>query len=216
MQSEARRLQQAYLKSLSVVVSMTIPVVISTALFSDEIVTILLGRKWMGAAAILRLLSPTVLFFALINPFSWFLRATGRVGRSLKTAFLICPVVILGILAGLRWGPVGVAIGYSTAMILLFVPVVVWAIHNTGITMADYWGAIRQPLISGILGGITGWVFKLAFHGDLSPLAMLICGLGLSVAAYACVLLFVMGQKEFFADLLSHLFQRKSAVPSES
>jgi O-antigen/teichoic acid export membrane protein len=60
MQSEAQRLQRAYLKSLTLIVSLTIPVVISTALFSDEIVLIMLGRKWMGVAAVLRLLSPTV------------------------------------------------------------------------------------------------------------------------------------------------------------
>jgi PST family polysaccharide transporter len=216
MQSEAQRLQRAYLKSLTLIVSLTIPVVISTALFSDEIVLIMLGRKWMGVAAVLRLLSPTVLFFALINPFSWFLRATGRVGRSLKIAFLICPVVILGILAGLDRGPVGVAVGYSTAMVLLFVPVVAWAIYRTGITIGDYWGAIKSPLISGFLGGVTGLVVKVALHNALPPLAMLIFGLALSFAVYAVVLLFVMGQKEMFADLLSHLFQRNRTLPAAS
>jgi O-antigen/teichoic acid export membrane protein len=216
MQAEAQRLQRAYLKSVSMIVSLTIPVVISTAIFSDEIVLVVLGPKWIGVATVLRLLSPTVLVFALINPFSWFLRATGRVGRSLNIAFLITPVVILGILAGLRHGPAGVAVGYSTAMVLLFVPVVAWAIHGTGITTPDYWNAIKRPLISGVLGGLTGWLAKFEFHSALSPVAMLIFGLTLSFAMYAGTLLFVMGQREFFADLLSHLFQRNRALPTES
>jgi O-antigen/teichoic acid export membrane protein len=216
MQSEIQRLQRAYLKSLSLIVSLTIPVVISTALFSDEIVLLMLGRKWMGAAVVLRLLSPTVLVFALINPFSWFLRATGRVGRSLKIAFLICPVVVLGILMGLHRGPAGVAVGYSGAMVLLFVPVVAWAIYDTGITARDYWDAIKRPLISGILGGATGWLVKIGFHSALPPLAMLIFGLAVSFVVYAGALLFVMGQKEVFVDLLSHLFHRNRALPAES
>ncbi len=216
MQSEAQRLQRAYLQSLSMIVSLTIPVVISTALFSNEIVLVMLGRKWMGAAVVLRLLSPTVLFFALINPFSWFLRATGRVGRSLKTAFLICPVVVLGILAGLRGGPAGVAVGYSSAMVLLFVPVVAWAIHGTGITARDYWDAIKRPLISGLLGGVIGGLVKVAFDGVLPPLAMLTLGLCFSLGVYAGVLLFVMGQKVFFVDLLTHLFQRSGTLPAGS
>jgi O-antigen/teichoic acid export membrane protein len=211
MQAEVQRLERAYLKSLSLIVSLTVPVVISTALFSDEIVMIVLGPKWPGVATVLRLLSPTVLVFALINPFSWFLRATGRVGRSLKIALLICPVVILGILLGLRQGPPGVAVGYSTAMVLLFVPVVAWEIYRTGITIRDYWSAVNQPLVSGVLGGVAGWLAKLAFHGALSPLAMLICGLTLSFAVYVGTLLFVMGQKDFYADLLSHLLRRNSA-----
>jgi PST family polysaccharide transporter len=216
LQAEAQRLQRAYLKSLSLIVSLTIPVVISTALFSDEIVLIVLGQKWIAVAAVLRFLSPTVLVLALINPFSWFLSSTGRVTRSLKIAFLIAPVVILGILAGLRHGPAGVAVGYSAAMLLLFVPVVAWAIQGTGITALDYWDAIKRPLISGILGGIAGWLAKFAFHSTLSPLALLVCGLMLSFAVYAGTLLFVMGQKEFFADLLSHLFPRDRTMPAAS
>jgi len=216
MQGEVQRLHRAYLKSLSLIVSLTIPVVISTALFSDEVVLLVLGRKWMEVAVVLRLLSPTVLVFALINPFSWFLRATGRVGRSLNIAFLICPVVVLGILAGLHRGPAGVAVGYSAAMVLLFVPVVAWAIYRTGITAGDYWDAVKPPLISGILGGTTGWLFKIAFHSALPPVAGLVCGLILSFVVYAGVLLYVMDQKAMFVDLLSHLFRRSRPLPAES
>src|SRR5579863_1827928 len=109
MQNEGERLRRAYLKSLSLIVSLTIPVVISSALFAGEIVRVMLGPKWMDSAPVLHLLAPTVMCLALVNPFSWFLRATGRVRRSLNIAFLICPVVILGILVGLRRGPAGVA-----------------------------------------------------------------------------------------------------------
>jgi O-antigen/teichoic acid export membrane protein len=216
MQSEVQRLQRAYLKSLFLIVSLTIPVVISTALFSDEIVLLVLGRNWMEVAVVLRLLSPTVLVFALINPFSWYLRATGRVGRSLNIAFLICPVVVLGILAGLHRGPAGVAVGYSAAMVLLFVPVVGWAIYRTGITARDYLSAIKRPLISGVLGGATGWLVKISFHTAWPPLAMLVFGLALSFAMYAWVLLFVMGQKTVFYDLMSHLFHRNRTLPAQS
>jgi O-antigen/teichoic acid export membrane protein len=215
MQSEVKRLQRAYLKSLSMIVSLTMPVVLSTTLFPDEIVLIMLGRKWMGAAVVLRLLSPTVLVFALINPLSWFLQATGRVGRSLKIAILICPVVILGILAGLHRGPAGVAVGYSAAMLLLFVPVVAWAIHRTGMTGYDYWDAIRRPLFSGAIGGLCGWLFKAAFHASLPPLALLALGLTVSFAVYAGVLLFAMGQKEFFFDLIRQLLHRNRALAAE-
>jgi hypothetical protein len=101
-------------------------------------------------------------------------------------------------------------------MVLLFVPVVAWAIHRTGITTGDYWGAIKPPLVSGFLGGVTGLVVKVALHNTLPPPAMLIFGLALSFAVYTGILLFVMGQKEMFADLLSHLFQRDRTLSAES
>jgi O-antigen/teichoic acid export membrane protein len=211
LQSDPQRLRRSYLKSHSLVVSLTVPVVICCALFADEIVSTVLGPKWTGTAAILRLLSPTVLVFALMNPLSWLLRATGRVERSLKIALFIAPVVILGVLAGLRHGPTGVAMGYSTAMVLLVGPLVAWAKHGTGVTTADYWDCIKRPLIAGALGGAAGWLFRFACHGVLAPIPLLLMEVTVSFGVYALLLLFVMGQKDLYVDLLGQIFQR--AVP---
>lgn len=215
MQSEAERLRRTFLKALSLMVSMTIPVVIGCAIFAHEIVRVVLGEKWMAAAPVLRLLAPTVLVFALINPFSWFLRSTGRVGRSLKIALLICPLVILGIALGLRNGPPGVALGYSVAMMVVGVPAIAWAKHGTGITTGDYWDAIQRPLVCGVIGGAAGWLFKIGFEHALAPVLVLILGLALAFAVYAGLLLFVMGQKRVYADLIKHLFQKQQRAAGE-
>jgi len=216
LQSDPQRLRRSYLKSHSLVVSLTVPIVVGCTLFADEIVRIMLGPKWIGAALILRLLSPTILVFALMNPLSWLLRATGRVARSLKIALFIAPVVILGILAGIRQGPPGVAMGYSAAMVLLFGPLVAWAKHDTGITTSDYLDCIKRPLTAGALGAAGAWLFKLAFHNSISPIPLFLVGLTIFFAVYAGLLLFVMGQRAVYADLLSSLFQQKQGLPEKS
>jgi O-antigen/teichoic acid export membrane protein len=214
MQSDADRVRRSFMKAHSLVVSMTIPVVISCAVFANEIVRVVLGPKWTGTATVLRLLAPTVLVFALVNPFSWFLRATGRVVRSLKIALMLTPVVILGVVAGLRHGPPGVAMGYSGAMLLLLVPLVVWAKYKTGITTADYLNSIWRPLLAGTLAGAAGASLRFALHSALKPIPMLALGLAVSFAVYAGLLLFVMGQKDFYLDLLRHLLRRNQQTAS--
>ncbi len=214
LQSDPLRLRRSYLKSHSLVISLTVPIVIACAIFANEIVRALLGPKWDGAAPIVRLLSPAILVFALMNPLSWLLRATGRVERSLKIALFLTPVMVLGILAGLRYGTSGVALGYSGAMVLLVGPLVVWAKHGTGITNADYWDCIKRPLFAGVLGGAAGWLFKIVCDGSLAPLPLLAIALSISFAIYAVFLLFVMGQKDMYVDLLRQLFQRNSPVPA--
>lgn len=208
LQNDPERMRRSYLKSHSLVVSLTVPVVISCALFADEIIRLMLGPKWDGAAPILRYLAPTMLVFALVNPFSWLLRATGRVGRSLKIALLICPVVILGVAAGLHWGPTGVALGYSIAMTLLFVPLVAWAKHDTGITTSDYFSSVKQPLVAGVLGGAAGWLVGDLNHGFLNPVLLLAAELTISFSVYGLVLLFVMGQKAMYMDLIREALGR--------
>lgn len=209
MQGELQRLHRAYLKSLSVIVSLTIPVVFSSAVFAREIVLVVLGPKWIQVTPVLRLLAPTVLVFALINPFSWFLRATGQVGRSLKIAFLICPLMIVGVVAGLHYGPSGVAMGYSIAMLLLLIPVVAWATWGTGITAGLYWSSVQRPVISGVLGGLAGWLVQRSFQAALKPAPMLVLELTVATAVYAVMLLFVFGQREFFLDLTRQFLRRR-------
>jgi len=216
MQSETEKLERAYLKSLSIIVALTIPVVLSSALFAKEIVLIVLGPKWLAAVPVLRLLAPTVLVFALINPFSWLLKSTGRVRRSLNIAFLICPIVVLGVVAGLHYGPAGVALGYSAAMILLFIPVVIWAKHGTGISSRNYCDAIKQPLISGVVAGAAGWLVHMMYGKTLPPVPLLSIELAISAVVYCGWMLFVMGQKEFYFDLVKTIIQRQQAAPAES
>lgn len=208
MQNDPSRLRRSYLKFHSVVVSLTVPVVISCTLFADEIVRTMLGPKWAGTAIVLRLLSPTVLIFALMNPLSWLLRATGRVERSLKIALLIAPIVVLGVTAGLHYGPSGVALGYSTAMILLVVPLVAWAKHGTGVTTSDYWDCIKRPLIAGVIGGVAGYVVQILLKHRLPPIPLLACELTTFSAVYAAALLFVIGQKDFYVDLMKQILRR--------
>ena len=211
-QGDAERVRRSFLKSYSVVVSVTIPLTIGFALFAEEIVGIVLGPKWTGVAVVLRLLAPTFLVVALIDPFGWFLMATGRATRNLGIALMIAPVVVLGVVLGLRHGPSGVALGFSTAMVLLVAPIVAWAKRGTGITARDYWNALKRPLVSGATAGAAGWLFKLACENTLPPIMVLSCGLALSLGIYAWILLVVMGQKGLYADLLGQVFQRSRPI----
>src|SRR3984885_14023268 len=100
LQDDPGRLKSYFLKGYSLVLAMTLPITIVCAIFAREAISVLLGPKWAEAVPIFRLLAPTILIFAMINPFSWLLFAIGKVGRSLKIAFVIAPLVIAGYLIG--------------------------------------------------------------------------------------------------------------------
>jgi O-antigen/teichoic acid export membrane protein len=69
LQDDPIRLKTYFLKGYSLVVSLTIPISLFSALFADDIVLILLGPKSREAAIIFRLLTATILIFGMINPF---------------------------------------------------------------------------------------------------------------------------------------------------
>jgi len=208
MQHDAKRLARSFLRGFSLLISATIPITITCALFAEEIVRVVLGAKWMQAAPIFRLLAPVAVVFAVANPFSWLLMSTGRVGRSLSLSAATTPLVIVGIVLGLSYGPKGVALGYSSAMTLLVIPIAAWSKHGTGITWADLWGATNPPFLSGLLAGGAGLLVKLTLAGMLAPMLYLTVGLGLVLGTYAWALLIVMRQKHVYMDVLSHLLPR--------
>jgi PST family polysaccharide transporter len=207
MQDDADRLSRSFLRGYSLLLSATIPIAIACPLFADEIIHVLLGPKWVEVAPIFRLLAPTSLVFALANPLSWLVIATGRVGRAVGITAATTPVVIVGILLGLSHGPTGVAMGYSVAMVLILFPITAWAKHGTGITWSDLWNVTRRPLLAGLLACVIGFGAKITFAGGLAPILVLALGVGLVFGVYACALV-AMGQKKLYFDLLTDLFSR--------
>jgi PST family polysaccharide transporter len=208
IQHDAERLAKSFLRGYSLLISLTIPISITCALFAEEIVRIVLGAKWMAAVPIFRLLAPVSLVFAVANPLSWLVMATGRVGRALSISAATTPLVIVGIVMGLSHGPTGVALGYSSALTLLLIPIAAWSKLGTGITWSDLWGATKPPFFSGLLAGAAALLLKLTLGGRLAPIPCLLVGLGLVLGIYAWTLVFVMNQKHVYLDILSHLLPR--------
>jgi O-antigen/teichoic acid export membrane protein len=207
IQDDPDRLAKSFLRAYSLLVSLTVPIAICCPLFAEEIIRVVLGAKWMEAAPIFRLLAPTALVFALANPLSWLVMSTGRVRRALCISAATTPVVIVGIVLGLNYGPIGVAFGYSVAMALVVIPITAWSKLGTGITWADLWKATKQPLLAGLLAGAIGLIVKFTLGGMLAPIPHLLVGLALIFGVYAWVLI-AMGQKSLYVDLLAQVFAR--------
>ena len=201
VQDDPARLKSYFLRGYSMVMSMTFPITIFCAIFAEEIILLLFGAKWLEAAVIFRLLTPTVLIFGLINPFGWLLQSTGLQVRSLKLALVIAPLVISADLLGLSYGPRGVAFAYSAAMTLWLVPHVLWCIHGTNIGFGDLLRSIAPSFLSGMAAAaVTFAVRHFGFKG-LIPLVQLGLGGTIMLLVYLWMLMFVMGQKEYYLNL---------------
>src|SRR5215831_562681 len=154
LQNDPVRFRSYFLRGYSLVLSMTIPTTIFCALFSDDIIVILLGPKWADAAIVFRLLTPTILVFGIINPLGWFLLSIGLQMRSLKLGLVIAPLVSCSYLVGLQFGPNGVAFAYSAAMTLWLVPHIIWCTHGTVISVRDLVVAAGRPFLAGLVAAM--------------------------------------------------------------
>ena len=208
LQNDGERLHRSFLKGYSVVVALTIPTTVCCALFADDIIGIMLGPRWNEAVPVFRLMVPSILGFALINPLAWLLIASGRTRRSLNIAFLITPVSIVGAALGIQFGPKGVALALSTMMTLLTVPVIMWARAGTSITGRDVWNTLRGPLVAGAVTAIVG----LGVSGGLDALVPtplnVVLGAPLMYGIYFLVLLIPLKQAGVYRELARQVMRR--------
>jgi PST family polysaccharide transporter len=201
LQNDPIRLGSYFLKGYRLANSLTLPTTVFCALFADDIVSVLLGPKWMDATPIFRLLSPTILVFGMINPFSWLLLSTGLQERSLKIALVIAPLVVTAYAIGLPFGPTGVALAYSTAMMIWLIPHILWCVHGTTISPRDVLLATSKPLVSALLAGAVAFcvhVYIAEWSSTVLRLALESCVMAI---VYYGTLLFVMGDKILYANL---------------
>jgi PST family polysaccharide transporter len=205
---EPARFRNYFLKGYGLVLALTIPITIAAALFAHDMVHVLLGPKWKDVAEIFRLLAPTILIFAMINPLAWLTFSLGMVGRNLKIVSVLSPLVIAGYVLGLPYGPKGVAIGYSAVMTVWVIPHIAWCVRGTVISLRDILLAVSRPMLSGLVAAALAFGVQLFVGQSLSPLPRLVLGTVVLFGAYVGMLFYAMGQKAVYWDLLHGLRKR--------
>jgi PST family polysaccharide transporter len=202
IQNDPPRLKRYFLKGYSIVVAMFLPISVACALFSHDLISLLLGPKWKDAVGIFLFLAPTIFAFSMLKPLGWLLNSLGMVERNLKIALALAPFLIVGSAIGLPYGTRGVAIGYSTVMTLGIVPISAWAVRGTVVCVFDVVLVLGRPLASSVVAAGLAYAAHLFYGATLHLLPRLLLEGTLFSVTYLAVLLFVVGQKSFYLDLL--------------
>jgi PST family polysaccharide transporter len=209
LQDDPPRLRAFFLKAYSLIVSLTVPTTIACAVFAEEIVAVILGRKWGETAVIVRLLTPTILVFGLINPAFWLIFSHGLMRRGVYLSVAVAALMITAYTLGLPYGPRGVAAAYSLALVIWALPHLAWCVHGTSIRVRDLVRAAAMPMLAGLMAAIASLTLKASGTMPGLPLARLVEGGFVLAAVYVFVLLCVMRQLSFYMDLLRSLLSRQ-------
>lgn len=82
LQSDPERLRGAFLQSLTVLLALTIPASVGVWLVAPELVRVLLGHQWEGAAGFVALFGFFYMFFSLSETLSSFMAMVGLIKQS--------------------------------------------------------------------------------------------------------------------------------------
>jgi O-antigen/teichoic acid export membrane protein len=208
LQNDAGRFKSYFLKGYGLLLCILIPIAVACAILAEDIVRVFLGAQWSESVPVFRFLAPTTMAFALINPFSSLMLATGRAMRSLKIGLVIAPVVFVGYVLGISGGPTGVALGFSVSLALLVVPIAVWATRGTGITIVEIFMVAVRPMIAILVSaGATLVVWNFTQPMGL-PIFRLAARTAVLFGVYIVVLWFIIDNRQVYLGLFREIVRR--------
>jgi O-antigen/teichoic acid export membrane protein len=214
VQHDAERFKSFFLKSYSLVLTLTVPITVVCVLFASDVIYVILGSKWGEAVPIFRLLAPTILIFAIINPLGWVLYSLGLVGRGLKIAVVFAPLIIAGYILGLPHGPKGVAFAYSAVMIIWVIPHIAWCVHGTPISLWDVLVTVSRPVAASVAAGLLAFGVRSVYGQYLPSVPRLALESIVLLVTFLSLLFFFGGQKSLYLDLLRGIKKDLPAIPS--
>jgi polysaccharide transporter, PST family len=170
---------------------------------------VLLGPKWEQAAVIFGGFTVAALCIPLAIASIWLFTSQGR-GRDMLIAQSInsCAMVF-SFVAGLPYGPVGVAIAFSMSAPLIRLPILFFMIGRRGpVKTRDLWMVFCRHLPVWVVVFVTTWLTR-AFVANLAPLLQLLIAAPVGVLAGAAFICSFRPQRKVVDDLLDTLRELK-------
>jgi PST family polysaccharide transporter len=109
----------AFVRALQAVALVLFPVMTGLIIVAGEAIPVLFGDQWHGAVPVARILAVAGCFQALGVTVGWIYQSQGRSDAMFRWGVIAAVTVVIGIVAGLRWGVTGVAAGYTIAVVVL-------------------------------------------------------------------------------------------------
>ena len=157
LQDRPEQYRQYYCRALQAATYASLSMSALLIVLADQIVLTLLGRQWMEAADLFRILGLAGFIHAIVNTTGWVMISLGQTNRMFKWSLFQTSCAVTFYAVGLAWGGVrGLAVAVAIGTAVLLVPGLLYCFHYSPISMGDVCRAVRRPmtLAMGIL--ITG------------------------------------------------------------
>ncbi|MBL7645463.1 MAG: lipopolysaccharide biosynthesis protein [Candidatus Hydrogenedentes bacterium] len=189
---EPDRYRSAFLRAVSMLSFVGIPIVAFLFVVADEIVYIILGSQWEGAAAVFRCLMPAALLGTINVAPGWLCVSLGRTKVPLIWSAISAPISIVAFLIGAYWGIIGVAVGFSISWCGLFTLFVAMACRHSPVTFLQTAGCLLMPLVAAFFAVFISLLFvQLTADLRFSVLGSVLVNLGIFATVYFSLFAFL-------------------------
>jgi PST family polysaccharide transporter len=174
--SDPARFRHSYLTVLSILAFICMPVSAIVTLTGRDVTLLLLGPQWESASQLLPIFGLSTGLMLMYFTHAWLHLSLGTPDRWLRWAVIAFIVTMVLLVAGLPFGPLGVAAAYSLSVYILTVPAIWYGgrpvqLKPSAIVRAS-WTFFAAALGAGLLSWFVanGWDSTALLFNRLNPI----------------------------------------------
>jgi len=215
------RFRRYLANSLGIIAFVGMAMSADLTLVGRDVVRVVLGPKWSESGRIFEVFGPGIGAMLLNSTVGWIHLSIGKPGRWLRWSLIELAFTVSLFLAGLPWGPVGVAMAWSVSYWVLLIPAFWYAGRpiefSVSALMATIWRYAAAALLAGsmtaaIIRGTPFWGTQI---GTGSALGAIVAISTLFVALYLSIVILFhwgLGPLRHLASLLRELTPSRNAT----
>jgi PST family polysaccharide transporter len=205
LQNDHARFKNYYLKAITSVAAIGMPVVVFSFVFAEDAILLILGPQWCESVLLFRLLAPAAFVETFNAVGSWACTPFGRSGRLVTWQVFATPVTVASFLIGIHWGVLGVATAVSVSTVALRLPAVLYLLRGSPIRPVDLLGPLVRPAAASIAAGAILLVLRAGLSPQLGGAGLILVAAPVFAVLYLALWLVLPGGRRVMEELLASL-----------
>jgi glycosyltransferase involved in cell wall biosynthesis/O-antigen/teichoic acid export membrane protein len=142
------------LGALTVAAFVGMGLAVDLTLIGKDLIRLLLGPGWEESGRIFTFFAPGIGIMILYHTHGWIHLSIGRADRWFRWGIIEFVVTCLLFVAGLPWGPVGIAVAWTVSFWLLTAPAMWYAGRPIGFGVKPVLAAVWRYVLAALLAGL--------------------------------------------------------------
>jgi len=202
LQSEPLRYRSTFLRLYETIVMSVFFLSSLLLALAKPATLVLLGQKWEQVAVIFAGFTFTTIQVPLSNAANWLLTSQGRGKDILRVTSINAVLTLASFIVGLPFGPLGVAVAFSSIGLLVRLPILYCVAGRRGpVTTSDLWTRFFRHFPLWVVMLVTTWLMR-ATVANLHPISQLVICAPVGVITGILFMFIFQPQRRVVADVL--------------
>lgn len=203
LQTDPEAYKRYYHKAILLITTLSMPMVCFLYTSIDLVILASLGEKWAGVIPVFKLLVPAAFIGTFNVTFGWVLMSLNKSDRLFKLGIATSIINVIIFLVSVRWGVLGVAAAYGFSRIIIFIPAIIYAYHDTFLRLSELLSVLYRPTLASISSVLLSKIITSFWSNEFHVLIELLLSFLLYTFLYLSIWMITPNGKSMLLDMLS-------------